>query len=181
MNPHDRRLWLDLTAARYLDAIERDDFDTQVELWRAAESDPELEEAFHDIHAGLVEEREVAAAAIIAAVAEKHLTSGEVVRPTAGPVTVADVADDLFRHTPDRLPASAHAINERLRAVAEPLPTDLGLWSLSAWIEARFGPMPPEYLVVFRQAALKVRMRVNSEMEYQLAARRAKPSTRDTK
>jgi hypothetical protein len=52
MNPNDRRLWLDLATARYLDAIERDDFETQIEPWRAAEIDPELGEAFHDIHAG---------------------------------------------------------------------------------------------------------------------------------
>lgn len=58
MTPTDRRLWIDLTAARYLDAVERDDFDAQAELWAIAAQDPDLEAAFHDTHLGLLEERE---------------------------------------------------------------------------------------------------------------------------
>jgi hypothetical protein len=36
MNPLDRRLQLDLAAARYLDAMERDDFAAMAEMWRGA-------------------------------------------------------------------------------------------------------------------------------------------------
>ena len=181
MNPNNRSLWIDLTAARYLDAIERDDFDAQLELWRAAEVDPELEAAFHDLHAGLIAEQGEAATAAVASAAENHLRSGDVVRSTDGPVTVADVANELFRDTPGRLSAEVHAMNERLRSATESLPTDLGMWSLREWIEAKFGSVPPEYVKAFRQAALKVRMRANSETGHQLAARRVQSPTGDTK
>lgn len=178
MTPNDRRLWIDLTAARYLEAVERDDFDAQVELWALAAQDPELEAAFHDIHLGLLEERESALPAAIEAAAA-HLTSGEIVRPAAGPVTVAQVADELFRHTPDRLPPEAHALNDRLRQSDEPLPADLGLSKLVVWAEAKFGPAAAEYWQAFRAAALKLELRAAADTEYQLAARAApKPGDR---
>ena len=173
MTPTDRSLWIDLTAARYLAAVERDDFETQIELWRAAETDPELEAAFHDIHVGLLAEQDEGTTTAIESAAEKHLTSGEVVRPAGGPVTVADVADELFRYAPDRLPAEAHALNERLRAAAEPLPADLGLTKLAAWAEAKFGTASPAYWKAFRAAALKLELRAAARTEYQLAARAA--------
>ena len=174
MTPHDR-LRVSIAAARYLEALEQDDQATLDTLWVAAAADPELLAAFQDIHAGLIEEQEAAVVTHIAAAVEEHLRSSEIVRPTTGPVTVADVAEELFRHTPDRLPATAHSLNDRLRASSDPLPTDLGIWPLTEWLEAKFGSIPPEYLTAFQQAALKVRMRANTEADYQLAARRTKP------
>jgi hypothetical protein len=56
MNPTQRRLQLDLAAARYLDALERDDFSTMAELWKAAAGDIALETAFRDVHAAVLEE-----------------------------------------------------------------------------------------------------------------------------
>ena len=88
-------------------------------------------------------------------------------------VTVADVANELFRHTPDRLPAEAHLLNERLRASREPLPADLGLSKLVAWAEAKFGAAPADYWKAFRQAAIKLELRRSTEIEYHLAARPA--------
>jgi hypothetical protein len=171
MTPSDRRLWLDLQTARYLDALERFDFDRQAELWSLAAADPELEAAFHSLHAGLDEaDADLAADAIAAAVGE-HLPSAEVVRPSAGPVTVGMVADELFRHTPDRLSATAHTLNERLRQSSEELPAELGLSRLTAWAEARFGPAEAGYWKAFRDAALKLELRAAAETEYQLAAR----------
>ena len=84
-----------------------------------------------------------AAAAALTAAVETHLPSAEIVRPSVGPVTVGDVAEELFRHTPDRLPAEAHLLNERLRASQEPLPEDLGLSGLIGWAEKLFGAAPP--------------------------------------
>src|SRR4029078_469930 len=102
-------LWLDLAAARYLAALERDDFDAMAEIWQLALADHELEALLHEVHAGLLDEQahEAAAAATAAltTAVEKHLPSAEIIRPSTGPVTVADVANELFRHTPDRLPA----------------------------------------------------------------------------
>ncbi len=176
MTSNDRSLWIDFVAARYLDAIERDDFDAQLELWRVAETNPELLAAFHDIHAGLIAEENEAAVAAVDAAAGKHLLSGEIIQPKGRPVTVADIANELFHHTPDRLPAEAHALNERLRAVSESLPDDLGFSRLMAWAEARFGSAPVGYWKAFYAALVKLDLRRASETEYQLAARAAPKS-----
>lgn len=176
MTPHDR-LRIGIAAARYLEALEADDQATLDALWGQAAADPELLAAFRDVHAGLIEEQgQQAAAALeaaLSAVAEKTMPSAVIVRPADGPVTVADVADDLFRHTPDRLPAAAHALNERLRVSAEVLPTDLGLSKLTAWAEAKFGAAPAEYWAAFYAALVKLDLRRASAADYQLAARTA--------
>jgi len=175
MKPNDRRLRLDLAAARYLDALERDDFDTMAALWQLAVADPELEVVLGEVHAGLIEEQAheaaTAATAALTAAVETHLPSAEVLRPGAGAITVADVADDLFRHTPGRLPPEAHLLNDRLRVSREPIPANLGLSKLTAWAEALFGPAPADYWKAFRQAAVKLELRRAAEAEYHLAAR----------
>jgi hypothetical protein len=56
MNPIERRLQLDLATARYLDALEHEDFATMAELWSAASGDETLEAAFRDVHAAVLEE-----------------------------------------------------------------------------------------------------------------------------
>jgi len=176
MTHHDR-LRIDLAAAAYLDALARDDVETQIRLWHQAATDPGLLAAFQEVHAGLLEENEAAdhtaTGAVIAQAAETHLTSAEVVCPPAGPVTVGDVADELFRHTPDRLPSEAYALNEVLRASSEPLPADLGLSKLTAWAEAKFGPAAAGYWSAFRAAALKLELRQAAAAEFALAARSA--------
>ncbi len=175
MTPHDR-LRVSLAAARYLEALERDDAPTLDALWDTAAGDPELLAAFRDIHTGLIEERstaEHAAVTGVVAAAAEHLMSGDVVRPAGGPVTVADVADELFLHTPDRLPAEAHQLNQRLRAAHDRLPANLGLSKLIAWAEQKYGNAPPAYWKAFREAAVKLELRSAAEVEYQLAARRA--------
>lgn len=183
MNTANRRVHLDLTAARYLDALERNDFTTMAEIWQAALAEPQLKAILREVHTGLIEEqtREAAAvsSAVLTAAVEAHIPSADIVRTEVGPVTVADVAEDLFRHTPDRLPAEAHVLNERLRATRESLPDELGLSRLTAWAETRFGVAPAEYWSAFRQAALKLELRRAAEAEYRLAARRA-PKPEDT-
>jgi hypothetical protein len=178
MTPHDR-LRVSVDSARYLDALERGDVAELQRLWRLAETDAELQTAFREIHAGLLEEQDAELMGTIAAAAQKHLPSAEVVRPATGPVTVADVADELFRHTPDRLPADAHRLNERLRQSPEPIPTDLGLPKLIAWAEAKYGPAVKEYWKAFHQVVIKLHTRRESA-EYQVAARKA-PNPEDRK
>lgn len=183
MTPNPDRVRLELLAARYLEAVELDDFETQEQLWKLAELDPRLVEVFRQVHEDLLAEQDEAEAtrttdAITSAV-EQHLPSAEIVKPNHGRVTVADVANELFRHTPDRLPAEAHALNNRLRQSHEELPVALGLSKLIVWAEAKFGPAPVTYWKAFREAALLVRMRANTETAYQLAARKAtKPEDR---
>src|SRR5262245_35950991 len=109
MSTNDRRLQLDLAAARYLEALERDNFSVTSKLWELAQADPELVAVLREVHAGLIEEQEAATAATVeaalTAAVEGHLPSAEIVRPADAVVTVADVAEELFRHTPERLPA----------------------------------------------------------------------------
>jgi hypothetical protein len=169
------RLRIDLNAAAYLDALLTEDADAQARLWARAATDPDLLAALREVHAGVLEENEaadrVAIGAVLARVAETHLPSAELVRPPARPVTVGDVANELFRHTPDRLPPEAHALNELLRASGEPLPQDLGLSKLTAWAEANFGRAAAEYWAAFRAAALKLELRQAATVEFALAAR----------
>jgi hypothetical protein len=178
------RLRISLATARYLEALERDDQATLIALWESAATDPDLLAALRDVHSGLIEEHQhqtrLRDNGCVTAAVEEHLTSGEVVRPNSGEVTLADVADELFRFTPDRLPAEAHTLNERLRGLREPLPAELGLPSLLAWATAKFGPTPEAYWKAFREAAMKVRIRANSDTEFQLAARQTKPKPEGT-
>lgn len=177
MSPHDR-LRISIDSARYLDALERCDEAELQRLWQLAETDPELLTAFQEIHAGLLEEIEAETVGAVAVAAQVHLPSAEILRPATGPVTVADVADELFRHTPDRLPAEAHALNERLRSATEPIPTDLGLPKLITWAEAKFGKATEEYWKAFYQAVIKLDLQ-RASAEYQIAARKAsKPEER---
>jgi len=148
MTPQDQNLRLDFAAARYLEALERDDFDTMAALWGRRVRDPDLEAVLHELHAGLIEER-----------LSKKRRSRNCDRgrrphtpPKRGdpltyrwPVTVADVAAALFRHPPPRLPAEAHLLNEKLLSIRDQLPEQLGLSKLIAWAEARFGKAPLDY------------------------------------
>jgi hypothetical protein len=173
MTPNDRRLWIDVTAARYLEAVEREDFAAQDELWLLAAADPDLEAAFHEIHALIIEEEQERTTAAVAAAVEQHLPAARVVQPAAGPVTFADVADELFRAPPGGVPTDGWRLNDALRSSDEPLPRELGLTALIEFAEKKFGVAPREYWKAFREAALTVRMRANTlAADYQLAARR---------
>ena len=168
---------LDRLTEEYLAALAAADDRTLDTLWERAATDPELERALLEIEVALDEDdREQdarAAERTIAGSVVAHLPSAEIIRPSTGPVTVGDVARELFRHTPDRLSAEAHALNQRLLSSLEELPFEVGLTKLIAWAESRFGTAPSEYWRSFRQAALKLERRRGSEAEYRLAARKA--------
>ncbi len=178
MTPQDRRFWIDLTAAEYLDALERDDFDAQDRLWALAATDADLEAAFLETHDAIAEESQAAVVnptidAVRAAVL-KHFPGVELDAP-AGPVTVAMVARELSERALARLDAETATLNDRLKGAATELPSDIGLTPLTQWLEANFGATPSGYAKAFQRAALKLRMRVSSDLEIQVAARRAKP------
>jgi len=172
------RMRISLAAARYLEALENGDDAALEALWRDAAADDNLLDAFREINVGILEEAlERDATQVQSAVADavaKHMPSAEIVRPVAGPVTVADVASELFRFPPGNLTADAHRMNERLLSSLEPLPEKLGLPALIAWAEARFGSASEMYWDAFRQVAVRLKARAN-DAEYQLAARRTKP------
>ncbi len=168
---------LDRLTDEYLTALDAADFPALDRIWESAASDSEHEAALFDIEAALdADDREQDARnarRTIAGSVETHLKTAEIVLRSDGPVTVGDVARELFRHTPDRLPAEAHLVNQKLVGSAEALPEELGLSKLVAWAESRFGLAPADYWKAFRQAALKLERRRASTEEYQLAARRA--------
>ena len=168
---------MDRLAEQYLVAIYNEDFSTIERIWEMAALDTQLEEALHELHVAVDaddRERETAAATrAITNSVQSHLKSAEIVAPSTSPVTVGDVARELFLHPPDRLAAEAHQLNQTLEASREVLPEELGLTKLIAWAESQFGPAPSEYWKAFRLAALKLERRRGSAIEYQLAARRA--------
>ena len=167
---------LDRLTEAYLAALDAGDFPALERMWEDAAFDPELERALFEIEAAIdadnAEREERAAARTVGAAVETHLKSAVILRPDGGPITVGDVARELFRHTPDGLAAESHAFNADLQSSSEPLPDNLGLSKLTAWLEQRFGSIPAEYRPVFQRAALKLERRRASSVEYQLAARR---------
>lgn len=176
MTPRDR-LQIDLAAAQYLEAFEAGDPTTLERLWADASGDAELLEAYRETHDGLLEEQAAgeldAATSAIADAVMKHLPSGKIDRTATGPVTVGDVARELFRDTTAGFSAAARQLSERLRLATEELPDNLGLSALVAWAEAKFGPGDIEYWKAFRHAAITLDLRRSAECEYYLAARAA--------
>lgn len=176
MTPHDR-LRLSIATARYLEALERDDQAILDSLWRLAATDEELLAALRQVHAGLIEEQqqadETSLTGRVASAAEEHLLGGEVARSLAEPLTVSDAAEELFRCPPAHLPAASHQMNERLRALRDTFPAELGLTGFITWAEDRYGPAPAAYWKSLREAAIKLEIRRAAEVDYQLAARRA--------
>jgi hypothetical protein len=176
MTPQER-LRVSLASARYLEALEHDDVATLESLWAEAGADPALFVALRELHAGLIEEQQQSEAEHITQriveAAETHLTSGDVVRSDAEPITVAEVAEEVFRHPPDRLSADAHQLNARLRAITVSFPLDLGLSDFVTWAEQKYGNAPAAYWRALYDAATKLELRKASEVDFQLAARRA--------
>jgi len=168
---------LDHLTEVYLDAMTREDFAELDRIWEIAAFDKPLEDALHELHAAVnADNHERATEASTRSITDSvqsHLKSAEIVTPSIGPVTVGDVARELFLHPPDRLAAEAHQLNQTLEASRETLPEELGLTKLIEWAEGQFGSAPSEYWKVFRLAALKLERLRGSAIEYQLAARRS--------
>jgi hypothetical protein len=169
----DRKKWLDLRTLEYLEALERQDWDTQDRLWELARGDAELETALLQLHEGLAEEEQELLTRSIADAAEKHLVGTTERTPVTGPITVAHVAEELLRRVPEGLTAESHALNAKLRDCPDLLPEQLGLPKLIAWAEAKFGSAESDYWRAFREAALRLELRLAAQTEFQLAARRA--------
>lgn len=176
MSERENQLRLDLFAFRYLEAIEAGDLDMVDSLWAEADEDLELEHLLHELNDALAtddEERARAETAVTLAV-EQHMPSAQIIRPTAGPLTVAEVAEFIRRHPPAGLTTDEIAVNERLRQSAQLVPTELGMTQVLDW-GRQFGPLPETYWRTFRQAALELWMQRTSAENYQMAARPQRP------
>src|SRR5262245_35420936 len=92
---------LDRLGLQYLAAVEAEDFDTIDALWRQAAGDADLDAMLHGLNAELVAEQDAQEHAAIASAVlgsiEQHMPSAEILRPTTGPLTVAEVAEFIRR------------------------------------------------------------------------------------
>lgn len=185
MTDRERQRQLDLLAIQFVDALEAGDFATVDKLWSVCATDPELESVFLDTAAELAEmhEAEVRAQgeAVVIEAVEQHMPSAELIRSSpAGPLTVAEVAEFIRRHPPGGLAIDEIAATEQLRESAQMVPAELGMSQVLEW-GRQFGGVPETYWRAFRQAALKLRMRRESDVHYQMAARQTKRRPPETK
>src|SRR5262249_49791077 len=104
----------------------------------------------------------------------RQMPSAEIIRPIAGPLTVAEVAEHIRRHPPPGLTAEDLRLNDVLRKATEAVPAELGLTQVVHW-GGRFGPAPEAYWRAFREVALDLWMERTSATNYQLAARPQRP------
>jgi hypothetical protein len=184
MTDRENQLRLDALALRYLQAVESGDFDTIDALWEQAADDSDLDAMLHDLNAEWVADQDAlendpVAAAVVDQI-EKHMPSAELIRAACGPLTVAEVAEQIRRHPPAGLTMDDVKLNDVLLGVAEEVPTELGISQVINW-GRRFGWAPEAYWRAFRQAALKLRMRRESEAELRMAARPSKPKPEEGK
>src|SRR5262249_19045664 len=151
------------------------DFETIERLWGTCAMDSELETVFVETAAELAQvyDAEIRAhgEATVAGAVERHMPSAELIRPLAGPLTVAEVADFIRRRPPAGLTTDELKWNDRLLCqTGQLVPAELGMSQVLDW-GRRFGSVPETYWRAFRQAALKLRMRRGSDLNYQMAAR----------
>lgn len=178
MTNRENQQRLDQLAMQYLQAIDREDFDTIDALWEQAADDADLDAMLHGLNAELAAAQDAAEdaaldAAILASI-DKHLPSAEVILPRPGPLTVAEVAEHLRRHPPAGLTSDDWTLNDLLRQATEEVPMQLGISFVVGW-GRRFGSAPEAYWRAFRQVVLKLRMQRESDPHLQMAARPTKP------
>lgn len=170
MTDHD----YDVSAMRYLAAVEAEDFAAIAEMWTQAERDSQLAAMFHELHAELAATSGDRVEASVVATIEKLLPSAIVERPVAKLMTVAEVAEQLRRHPPAGLTLDDLRTTDTLLASTEPVPATLGLAETVEWGRT-FGSASDAYWKAFRDAALLLRMQRESHAHnWQMAARPAK-------
>ena len=178
MTNRENQQRLDRLALQYLAAVETEDFDTIDALWKQANEDADLDAMLHGLNAELVAEQDAQEQAAIASAVldsvEKHMPSAEIVRPTTGPLTVAEVAEHIRRHPPAGLTTDDLRLNDVLRKATEEVPSKLGISQVIRW-GTRFGFAPEAYWRAFREVALDLWMERTSAANYQLAARPQRP------
>jgi hypothetical protein len=178
MTDRENQHRLDHLALQYLAAVEAEDFDSIVALWERAADDADLDAMLHGLNAELVAEQDAEEHAAIAAAVleqiERHMPSAEVIRPTTGPLTVAEVAEHIRRHPPAGLTTDELHFNDVLRQATEAVPAELGISQVIRW-GTRFGSAPEAYWRAFREVALDLWMQRTSAEQYQMAARPRRP------
>jgi hypothetical protein len=178
MTDRDRQRETDRLTAQFLAALDAGNLVAAERLWDEEAADPEVAAAFTDAAAELAGETNTASLAhadgVIESVLCRALPALETIRPSSGPLTVAEVSEQLHRRGVPGLTAAEFAVNDLLARCSDPLPEQLGLSAVIAW-GGRFGTAPKAFWKAFRQAALELRLRRESSGDFQLAARPKPP------
>lgn len=171
----DNSLRIHLLCADYLAAIEQQNFSAMEKLWALTEQYPGLEEAFHELHVGLLEEHDEQIRNELKQVVEQTMPSATVIDSPKQGITVAEVMSELNQ---SRLFDDATELKDllvKLNSSKIPLPDELGYSRLSQWCMVHFGKGTARLWQAFQQAALKVKLRQDAGTHYSLAARKAPP------
>ncbi len=173
---HNDALRIDWLSEQYLQAVETQDFASQVKLWELAGHDAELLQAFRELNEGLLEEAELQndtkTDVQIEALVKTHMPSASVI-PSPVLLSVALVARELARQLEGQPKPEVTELLAKLSASTITLPDVKGLTALTQWAEAQFGAAPMGFWRSFQRAALKLEMQQSATPHYALAARPA--------
>jgi hypothetical protein len=175
---------IDRLLLQYLDALDRQDWDTFGDIWKRAETDAELEQALREVHQAIIEEHNEggdwdADAEAVAGLAVLHFperppeTGEDLQRPlTAGDVA-GRLAADLVSGTV-RMTDVDRAANARLQGDPTPLPARLKQSAIEQWSAALPVQAGGTYWRTFRETALQLAM-ARAQSQTRLAARAQTP------
>jgi hypothetical protein len=180
MTVHEHPIgWAEM-ALRYLDALDSGDVNTLAELWKQAESNPELEHLLNELTDGLaIEEGPAEAwesdAAQVRNLLREHLPSAFAADVEPPPLTVGNVAAKIKADSTlgGRLSTADCAANDRLLASVTPLPQELGLPHFEKWRSTLGVSASKHYWRTFQQTAVLLAMGRCQQAVELAAARRA--------
>ena len=168
----DESFRIDWLCGQYLAALEELNFDAMDKFWEMAASDPDLEQAFHQLHDGLLEEEQEQLRSEIKQVVQEQLPSAQVIEPPQQ-LTVADVMACWPNDVRYQNHTEWNGLLTAMRQSTEPMPSEVAASKLEAWATQQFGTGPKLFWQAFHRATMLARMRVNSTTHYSLAARPA--------
>lgn len=177
----EQRLAREKALHRYMDAFERNDFDTMSQVLAQAEQDPELENLIWEVHAAYAAEEEVEQrehdVEQVQHLLRRHLPSGwetPVNIEDMPPLTISDVAarmqaDEAVRGS---VKQELNNVVQRLRQSNTTLPENLGLRSVRD-LFAQLGVQASKQLQkLFSETALFLRSGRQQGMAQMAATRR---------
>ncbi len=178
MSDRESQRRIDDFVARFLEALEDGDLDAQEEIWQAAALDEELETALiaaaRELASQYEQDFRESAGGMLETAVRLAMPTADVIRHPFGPVTVAEVVEQIRRGGSPGLTSMDLALNDRLSGLQDPVPENLGLSAVIAW-GGHYGEAPAGYWRQFRQAAISLRLRRESNAEYRHAARPKPP------
>lgn len=187
MNDDKRDPTLDLHGARYLEALEHDDFITMDSLWEAARTLPGLASVLVQLHlvildlslddidedsSTLLHDFQPVLKRLARGIAAyKSATSPHLKKETSHAITVSDIAKEVIPCIHNQHSKQFKLIARKLRNTKVPPPEKLDLASLIEWGNSMSIEAPLCYWKEFQRATRHVKRRL--EADRRRAARRA--------